>query len=141
MEINWIWLLLTAFVIVIDFLTSDFVYSWLIIGFIPAFLLGFFVVFPVQVFIAVMIGGISIVLGLKYSRKYIKKNIKQEKLMMGKYLGQEFVANIDIIKEEQMKVNGVYWRVKNIGSPIISGESFIVVNIENNKLIIKKGDE
>ncbi len=61
--------------------------------------------------------------------------------MMGKYLGQEFVANIDIIKEEQMKVNGVYWRVKNIGSPIISGESFIVVNIENNKLIIKKGDE
>jgi len=141
MEINWIWLLLTAFVIVIDFLTSDFVYSWLIIGFIPAFLLGFFVVFPVQVFIAVMIGGISIVLGLKYSRKYIKKNIKQEKLMMGKYLGQEFVANIDIIKEEQMKVNGVYWRVKNIGSPIISGESFIVVDIENNKLIIKKGDE
>ncbi|WP_461615515.1 NfeD family protein [Clostridium sp. Marseille-QA1073] len=141
MEINWIWLLLIAFVIVIDFLTSDFVYSWLIIGFIPAFLLGFFVVFPVQVFIAVMIGGISIVLGLKYSRKYIKKNIKQEKLMMGKYLGQEFVANIDIIKEEQMKVNGVYWRVKNIGSPIISGESFIVVDIENNKLIIKKGDE
>lgn len=141
MEINWIWLLLTAFVIVIDFLTSDFVYSWLIIGFIPAFLLGFFVVFPVQVFIAVMIGGISIVLGLKYSRKYIKKNIKQEKLMMGKYLGQEFVANIDIIKEEQMKVNGVYWRVKNTGSPIISGESFIVVDIENNKLIIKKGDE
>lgn len=141
MEINWIWLLLTAFVIVIDFLTSDFVYSWLTIGFIPAFLLGFFVVFPVQVFIAVMIGGISIVLGLKYSRKYIKKNIKQEKLMMGKYLGQEFVANIDIIKEEQMKVNGVYWRVKNIGSPIISGESFIVVDIENNKLIIKKGDE
>lgn len=141
MEINWIWLLLTAFVIVIDFLTSDFVYSWLVIGFIPAFLLGFFVVFPVQVFIAVMIGGISIVLGLKYSRKYIKKNIKQEKLMMGKYLGQEFVANIDIIKEEQMKVNGVYWRVKNIGSPIISGESFIVVDIENNKLIIKKGDE
>jgi membrane protein implicated in regulation of membrane protease activity len=141
MEINWIWLLLTAFVIVIDFLTSDFVYSWLTIGFIPAFLLGFFVVFPVQVFIAVMIGGISIVLGLKYSRKYIKKNIKQEKLMMGKYLEQEFVANIDIIKEEQMKVNGVYWRVKNIGSPIISGESFIVVDIESNKLIIKKGDE
>lgn len=141
MEINWIWLLLTAFVIVIDFLTSDFVYSWLVIGFIPAFLLGFFVVFPVQVFIAVMIGGISIVLGLKYSRKYIKKNIKQEKLMMGKYLEQEFVANIDIIKEEQMKVNGVYWRVKNIGSPIISGESFIVVDIESNKLIIKKGDE
>ncbi|WP_291580893.1 NfeD family protein [Clostridium sp. UBA6640] len=141
MEINWIWLLLTAFVIVIDFLTSDFVYSWLIIGFIPAFLLGFFVVFPAQVFIAVMAGGISIVLGLKYSRKYIKKNIKQEKLMMGKYLGQEFVANIDIIKEEQMKVNGVYWRVKNISSPIISGESFIVVDIENNKLIIKKGDE
>ena len=43
MEINWVWLLLTAFVIVIDFLTSDLFYSWLVIGFIPAFLLGFIV--------------------------------------------------------------------------------------------------
>ena len=98
----------------------------------------FYSTISVQVFIAVIVGGISIVLGLKYSRKYIKKNIKQEKLMMGKYIGQEFVANIDIAKEEQMKVNGVYWRVKNIGSQIASGESFVVVDIENNKLIIKR---
>ena len=40
-----------------------------------------------------------------------------------------------------MKVNGIFWNVKNIGNPILKDDSFIVDDIEGNKLIIRKGDE
>lgn len=141
MTLNWIWILFTLIVLVIDFLSSDFIYSWLIGGFLPAFLLGFAFGFEVQIIIAIIFGTISIILGLKFLRKYAKKNIKKENLLLGKYLGKEFTANCEILKEGQIKVNGVYWYVKNIGEPILKGETFVVTSMDGNVLIIKKGDE
>lgn len=138
---NWIWLALIVIVVLIDILSSAFTYSWLVIGFIPAFLLGFAVSFEMQLLIAVIIGSISIAIGVKISRKYIKKTFSEEKLLVGKYIGKSFIATEDVEKECQMKVNGVFWNVKNIGNPILKDDSFIVDNIEGNKLIIRKGDE
>ncbi|GAA0115554.1 NfeD family protein [Clostridium senegalense] len=141
MSLNWIWIGLTIVVIAADYLSSDFTYSWLILGFIPAFLIGFVVDFEIQLLIAIILGGISIVIGLKISRKYIKRTFKKESLTMGKYIGKVFVSEEDIFKEKQIKVNGIYWNVKNVGDTILKGESFKVVSVDGNKLIIKKGDE
>ncbi len=64
----------------------------------------------------------------------------QEKLLMGKYIGREFTAEDKIEKEGRVKVNEVFWFVKNIGETINKGDAYMVVEVKNNKLIIKKGD-
>jgi len=141
MDLNWIWFGLILFVLVLDLLTSNFTYSWLSIGFIPAFFLGFFVSFEIQVIVALILGGTALVFGLKISKKYIKTNIPQEKLFMGKYIGKEFTADEEIIKEKRLKINEVFWTVKNNGEIIKKGETFKVLDVTDNKLIIKRGDE
>lgn len=141
MDLNWIWFGLILFVLVLDLLTSNFTYSWLSIGFIPAFFLGFFVSFEIQVIVALVLGGTALLYGLKFSKKYIKTNIPQEKLLMGKYIGKEFMAEEEIHMEKRLKINEVFWSVKNIGETINKGEVFKVLDVMDNKLIIKKGDE
>lgn len=143
MELNWIWFGMLILVILIDIFTSNFTFSWLGIGFIPAFIAGFFVDFTTQIWIALILGIVSIVLGLKISKKYIKATLPEEKLLIGKYEGQEFFAEIFIgkNKEERIKVNEVYWLVKNIGVDIQIGDMFIVEKVDNNKLIIRKGED
>ncbi len=43
MDLNWIWFGLLIFVIIVDITTSSFTFSWLGLGFIPAFIAGYFV--------------------------------------------------------------------------------------------------
>jgi membrane protein implicated in regulation of membrane protease activity len=140
MDLNWIWFGLTLFVLLIDLLTSNFTYSWLSLGFIPAFFLGFFFSFEIQVAVALVIGVISLIYGLRVSKKYINLNMTQEKLLMGKYIGREFTAEDKIEKEGRVKVNEVFWFVRNIGETIDKGDAYVVVEVKDNKLIIKKGD-
>ena len=140
MGINWIWLGLLIFVIVLDITTSSFTFSWLGIGFIVSFILGFFFDITIQVLVAVILGTISLLIGLKYTKKYMNKNIPQEKLLVGKYEGLQCEADFDLESNSQcrIKVNQVYWTAKNIGEPIKKGDTYTILKIENNKLIIKK---
>ena len=141
MDLNWIWFALTIFVIILDITTSNFTFSWLAIGFIPAFIAGFFIGFTGQIWIALIIGTISIIYGLKISKKYITKNLPKEKLLVGKYEGKQFTADFNLQPhgERRIKVNEVYWTAKNIGEDISFGDIYTVLNIQENKLIIKKG--
>lgn len=141
MGVNWIWFALTIFVIIIDVTTSSFTFSWLAIGFLPAFIAGFFIGFTSQIFIALILGTIAIIYGLKISKKYITKNLPQEKLLVGKYEGKQFIADFILPQsgECRIKVNEVYWTAKNIGEAINFGDIYTIISIKENKLIIKKG--
>lgn len=141
MGLNWIWFGLLIFVIVIDITTSNFTFSWLGIGFIPAFIAGYFVDFTTQIWIALILGTIAIIFGLKVSKKYINGNIPNEKPLIGKYEDREFISDVRLEsnKECRIKVNEVYWTAKNTGEDINIGDTFKVLKIENNKLLIKKG--
>lgn len=141
MDLNWIWFGLLIFVIVVDITTSSFTFSWLGLGFIPAFIAGYFVDFTTQIWIALILGTIAIIFGLKVSKKYINVNLPTEKPLVGKYEDREFVSEVklDSNRECRIKVNEVYWTARNIGEDINIGDTFKVLKIENNKLIIKKG--
>ncbi|WP_346884379.1 NfeD family protein [Clostridium sp. UBA4395] len=141
MDLNWIWFGLLIFVIVVDITTSSFTFSWLGLGFIPAFIAGYFVDFTTQIWIALILGTIAIIFGLKVSKKYININLPTEKPLVGKYEDREFVSEVklDSNRECRIKVNEVYWTARNIGEDINIGDTFKVLKIENNKLIIKKG--
>lgn len=140
MGINWIWLALLVFVVVLDICTSSFAFSWIGIGFIVAFIAGFFLDFTLQLYIAIILGTISLLIGLKVTKKYMKKNLKNEKLLVGKFEDKEFTADFTLNSnsESRIKVKEVYWSAKNIGEDISVGDTFKVLKIENNKLIISK---
>lgn len=141
MGLNWIWFALTLLVVIIDISTSSFTFSWLAVGFIPSFIAGFFIGFTWQIWIALILGTISIILGLKISKQYITKNLPKEKLLIDKYEGRQFTSdfNLERNKECRVKVNEVYWTAKNMGENINFGDIYTIVSIEENKLIIKKG--
>lgn len=141
MDLNWIWFGLLIFVIVVDITTSSFTFSWLGLGFIPAFIAGYFVDFTTQIWIALILGTIAIIFGLKVSKKYINVNLPTEKPLVGKYEEREFVSEVKLEsnRECRIKVNEVYWTARNIGEDINIGDTFKVLKIENNKLIIRKG--
>ncbi|GAA0766383.1 hypothetical protein GCM10008908_03990 [Clostridium subterminale] len=141
MDLNWIWFGLLIFVIIVDIATSNFTFSWLGIGFIPAFIAGYFVDFTTQIWIALLLGTVAILFGLKVSKKYIHGNLPTEKPLVGKYEDREFVSEVRLEhnKECRIKVNEVYWTARNIGEDINIGDTFKVLKIENNKLIIEKG--
>ena len=135
---NWIWLILIIVVAVLDLMTSNVLFSWIGIGFLAAWLAGFYVDFWIQMLIAFLIGLVALIIGNKISRKYIRKNIPNDPILVDKIIGHSFIAEEDIQTSAQQKINGIYWNLKNIGEPIQRGERFSVLNIEEIKLIIRK---
>lgn len=141
MGMNWIWFAFTIFVVVLDIITSNFTFSWLAVGFIPAFICGFFIGVMGQIWIALILGTIAIIYGLKISKEYINKNLPKEKLLINKYEGKKFTANFNLKgnSECRIKVNEVYWTARNTGADISLGDIYTIINIKENKLIIRKG--
>ena len=135
---NWIWVLLVVIVIVLDIATSNVIFSWLSIGFAAAFIASGFLDFQYQAIIAFVLGIIFILIGNNITKKYIRKNINNEPILVDKYIGQLYVADKDIAHDTQHKVNGIYWMLINEGPVIHEGEHFRVVEIRENKLVIIK---
>lgn len=140
MGLNWIWLLFLVFVFALDIFTSSFTFSWLGVGFVVAFIVGFYTDFIVQVALAVLIGTVSILFGIKVTKKYVKGKIPAEKLMVGKFVNKQFIADFDLGPNDECrtKVNEVYWAVRNVGDPIKKGDRYTILKIDENKLVIKK---
>lgn len=133
---EWIWLLLIVIVIVVDISTSNILLSWLAIGFIAALIASGYVDFQYQLLIAAVLGIFFILIGNNITRKYIKKNIKNEPILVDKYIGKSFVAEVEIGPEAQQKVNGIYWTLINEGQVIHVGEHFKVIEIRESKLVV-----
>lgn len=133
---EWIWLILIVIVIVLDISTSNVLLSWLAIGFLVALFASPYVDFQYQLLIAVVLGIIFIIIGNNISRRYIRKNINNEPILVDKYIGKSFIAEAEIGPETQHKVNGIYWMLINEGPVIHEGERFKVIEIRENKLVV-----
>lgn len=133
---EWIWLILIIIVLFLDVRTSNVLLSWLAIGFLVALFVSPYVDFQYQLLIAVGLGIIFIIIGNNISKKYIKKNIKNEPILVDKYIGKSFIAETEIGQETQHKVNGIYWMLINEGPIIHAGEHFKVIEIRENKLVV-----
>jgi len=108
----------------------------LAIGFLVALFASPYVDIQYQLLIAVVLGIIFIIIGNNISKKYIKKNIKNEPILVDKYIGKSFIAEKEIGPQTQHKVNGIYWMLINEGPVIHEGEHFKVVEIRENKLVV-----
>lgn len=133
-----IWLVVAIFAIVIDLITSSFIFMWFSIGAVVAIILSFFgVTMAWQIIIFLITGIILIALGYPWAKKKFKVEKNNTLTMEQTYIGRTMLANEDIVEKVNIKVDGIYWTAYNKGQKINKGDYFIIVGIEGNKLIVK----
>lgn len=133
-----IWLVIAVLVIVIDLVTSSFIFMWFAIGALVAIILsmlGFSI--GLQIISFLVVGIITVCIGYPWAKKKFKVSINHVPTMEQEYIGMEMTATNDIIEKGKIKVSGIYWTAYNKGKVIKAGDKFIITGIEGNKLTVK----
>lgn len=133
------WTIIAAIFIVIDMVTSNFLFVFFIVGAIGA-MIGevFSISIGLQILIFLFLNLITISIGYPLTKDKFDKSIKRTPLMEETYIGRVMEATEDIKDRASIKVNGIYWTIQNYGEEIKCGEKFKIVGLEGNKLIIEK---
>jgi len=137
-----VWFLVATFVIAVDILTSNFIFAWFAVGAFAAMISELFnASIGTQIVIFLFVNLITISLGYPLTRNKLKKDIKRTPLMEEKYIGLIKEAENDILEEGRIKLDGIYWGIKNKGPQINAGEKFKIIEIEGIKLLVMKEEE
>lgn len=133
------WVIVSVICLVLDLLTSTFLFVWFTMGGIAAIItMTFGGNFQMQIIVFAVVTALSYAVGYPIAKKYLRRDIPKTLTMEEKYIGRVITAEKPIETEANIKLEGIYWTVKNEGDPIETGEKFTIKRIEGNKLIIKK---
>lgn len=133
-----VWLLVAIALIVIDIVTSSFIFMWFSLGAIVAIMLSLLeisVAWQIVAFLAVGVATVSI--GYPWAKKKFKADVNHVPTMEQTYIGKEMIANEDMEEKSKIKVDGIYWTAYNKGKIIKKGKKYTITGIEGNKLIVK----
>ena len=133
-----IWILVAIFLVVIDIITSSFIFMWFSLGALVAIilsLLNFTVLYQIIAFL--IIGVVTISIGYPLAKKKFKTDVKQVPTMEETYIGKTMTAEEDMGETSLINVSGIYWTAYNKGKIIKKGEKFIITGLEGTKLIVK----
>jgi membrane protein implicated in regulation of membrane protease activity len=134
-----LWIIISITALLVDIVTSAFLFLWFTVGGIAAIIaLIFNASFTVQLIVFIAASAISMGIGYPTVRKYLGKSVKKTSTMEEGYINRVIIADDDFVETAKVKVDGIYWTVKNYGEPIKKGDSVIITSIEGNKLIVKK---
>lgn len=134
-----LWIIVAVVALVIDMITSSFLFIWFTIGGIVAIILSMFdVPFSTQLIVFIGVSASLMAVGYPIVKKSIKKTVPITPTMEEGYVGQEFIADEDIDIKANIKVQGIYWTVRNDGEFIKKGDKVEIIGIEGNKLVVKK---
>ncbi|MBU3114469.1 NfeD family protein [Clostridium lacusfryxellense] len=133
------WVLVALGALVIDITTSSFMFIWFAIGAVAAIIaVGLNASVVVQTISFVAVSAVVMSVGYPIVKRTIKKTVTKTLTMEEGYIGKEFVITKDIDEKANIKFQGIYWTVKNVGEPLKKGDSVQVTGIEGNKLLIAK---
>ncbi|WP_097026368.1 NfeD family protein [Clostridium peptidivorans] len=133
------WVIIGGVALAVDLITSSLLYVWFTVGSLAALLaliLGYS--FTVQVIAFIAVSVLFLAIGYPLAKEILKKSVDNIPTMEAGYVGREIIVDNEVIERAMVKVDGVYWTVKNEGEPINKGDKVKVTGIEGNKLIIKK---
>lgn len=134
-----LWIIISVTALLIDIVTSAFLFLWFTVGGIAAIIaLIFNASFTVQLIVFIATSAISMGIGYPTVRKYLGKSVKKTSTMEEGYINRVIIADDDFVETAKVKIDGIYWTVKNYGEPIKKGDSVVITAIEGNKLIVKK---
>lgn len=134
-----LWISIAFIALIIDIATSAFLFVWFTVGAIAAIigqLLNFS--FIAQIIIFVIVSGVSMIVGYPIVKKKIKDTVKYTPLREETYIGKELIANENMINSNSIKVDGVYWKMKNQGEEIKNGDKVKIISVEGNKILVEK---
>ncbi|WP_138203073.1 NfeD family protein [Haloimpatiens lingqiaonensis] len=134
-----IWLIVGIGTLLIDILTSAFLFVWFTAGAIAAIIcLTLGLSFSTQLIVFIVVSALFMGTGYPIIKKNIKKTVPKTKTMEEGYIGRELLAENDIEARGNLKLDGIYWTVENKGEYIKRGDKLKIIGIEGNKLIIQK---
>lgn len=135
-----LWLAIIVASIVIDLLTSNFLFIWFGGGAVVAFLGDRFGLSSEgQVALFIISSIILTAIGYPAAKKFLKNKVPKVLTMEQSYIGREFASKETIKREGRIIIDGIYWGVINsMDKDIEVGELFILTEIKGNKFIIKR---
>ncbi|MBQ8522166.1 MAG: NfeD family protein [Clostridia bacterium] len=136
----WIWGIVTAIALVVEFLTSDLITVWFAAGGLITLLVVALAPSIPIVWQFVIFVGVSVVL-LLCTRKICLKLLRGDnvKTNTDALIGKRFVVSEIQENYTYYKINGVLWQVFAVdGESLEIGAEFEICEIKGNKLIAKK---
>lgn len=138
----WIWLIVLIVMLVLEFMTADFLTVWFAISAVPTVVIA--AIWPqlvwIQVLFFFLFGFLLMIIVRKYVIKYIKKNIVSTNV--DSFIGKTALVIKDINPVERGLVefeNDTWTAVSK--ETIEIGEHVKILAIEGNKLIVTKYKE
>ena len=133
------WVAVALGALAIDIATSSFMFIWFAIGAIAAVIAVMFnAPVVVQAIIFIAVSSVFMAVGYPIVKKTIKKTVNKTLTMEEAYIGREFTITKDVDVKANIKFEGIYWTVKNVGKPLKEGDLVQIIGIEGNKLLIAK---
>lgn len=134
-----LWLTIAIITLLLDIITSSFLFIWFTIGGMSALIamaLNYSQFVQWIVFISVSV--VFMAVGYPLVKKTIKKTVPRTATMEEGYIGRVITVDEDVIDKAMIKIDGIYWTIKNQGTLIKKGEKVKITGIEGNKMLIKK---
>lgn len=134
-----IWVIIAIGALAVDIITSAFLFIWFTLGAIAAIianLLGYSTV--IQIISFLFVSGIFMAIGYPLIKTTIKKTVSKTLTTEQGYIGRDLTVDEDVIDKAIIKIDGIYWTIKNEGTSIKKGDRITIIGIEGNKLLVKK---
>lgn len=142
MEPIWIWTIIVAASLIIEFITLEMVSIWLAVGGIFGLILcAFGVPIEIQIIVAVVI-AVACILGLrKFALKFLEKSSKSKEAEILTGHTAVVTEKVSPNRPGMVKMNGVVWTA--ISEQEIEPNTEVeILETKGNKLIVKiKGDK
>lgn len=133
------WIVISVAALIVDLATSAFLFLWFTIGGIAAIIAFIFnASTALQIVIFIAVSTISMAVGYPFVKKTLKGTVEKTSTMEETYIGREITVDEDIVEKAIVKIDGIYWTIKNAGEPIKKGDKITITGIEGNKLLVNK---
>lgn len=134
----WLWLGIFVFALIFEFITTDMVSIWFSLAAVPSFILALLNIDPVvQIIVFVFMAALLLIFTRPVVLKYFKVN--EIKTNVDSVIGQEGEVTIEIANNTvgRVQLRSQEWSAISV-EPIKVGEKIRVLDVEGNKLIVKK---
>lgn len=141
MEPIWIWAIVVAISLVVEFATMQMVSIWIALGALVGLILSAIggVALEIQIIVSCVVAMISIVFLRKFALKFLHKT--KDTKPADSIIGRPCEVTKEISKETagEVKLNGVLW-IAISEDTLNVGEKAVVIEAIGNKLKVKKGE-
>ena len=141
MELIWIWAIVVAISLVVEFATMQMVSIWIAVGALVGLILSAIggIGLEIQIIVSCVVAMVCIIFLRKFALKFLHRN--KDSKPADSIIGRPCEVTKEISKESagEVKLNGVLWTAISEDTLNV-GEKAVVIEAIGNKLKVKKGE-